>query len=73
MMKECPNCKEEIEYLEVSKQIEGTQQLSMLDKKEPLHPIEWKPPEEQYEPLIYTCHKCLVEIDDKTLEEWGVK
>ena len=73
MSKKCPNCDEKIEYLEVSKQIEGTQQLSDLDRKEPLYPIQWKPPEEQKEPVIHTCPVCLAEIEDETLEEWGLK
>lgn len=82
-MKKCPNCKKEITYLNVSKQIEGTQPLidpdnsiNWLEKyyrgKDPLYPIQWKPPEEQYEPVIYTCPLCLVEIEDKTLNEWGL-
>lgn len=70
----CPNCDEKIEYLEVSQQIEGTLGLPEDDIKEPFAPIvQWKPPEEQKEPLIYTCPVCLVEIEDDTLNLWGVK
>lgn len=54
MSKKCPNCNEKIDHLQVSKQIEGSQQLS-----EPIQPIQWKPPEEQKEPVIYTCPLCL--------------
>ncbi len=71
MKRKCPNCNEKIEYLQVSKQIEGTQDLSCLDKKEPEHPIVWN--EDQKEPLIYTCPECMVEIEDETLEEQKVK
>lgn len=67
MSKKCPNCNEKIDHLQVSKQIEGSQQLS-----EPIQPIQWKPPEEQKEPVIYTCHVCLAEIEDETLKEWGL-
>jgi hypothetical protein len=69
--KKCPNCKAKIEHMEVSKQIEGSQRISCVDKIEPLHPIVWK--EEQNEPIIYNCPLCHTEIDDKTLKEWGVK
>ncbi len=83
MTKKCPNCKGKIDYLQVSKQIEGTQPLSDPDNrinylevffrgKEPLYPIQWKPPEEQKEPLVHTCPLCLVEIEDNTLVEWGL-
>ncbi len=72
MSKECPHCKEKIEYLEVSKQIEGTRQLSDPEFIQ-IYPIQWKPVEEQKEPLIYTCHVCLAEIEDETLEAWGLK
>ncbi len=70
MSKECPNCKKEIEYLEVSKQIEGSR---YLPDKQGAHLIVWKMPEEQKEPEIYTCPECLAEIEDETLEEWGLK
>ncbi len=70
MSKRCPNCNEKITYLQVSKQMEGSQRLP--EEGEQLHPIEWKPPEEQKEPLIYTCPECLVEIEDETLKEWGL-
>ena len=74
MSKKCPNCEEKIEYLEVSQQIEGTLGLQEDVIKEPFAPIvQWKPPEEQDEPLIYTCPVCLAEIEDETLEEWGLK
>lgn len=72
MKKKCPNCGKDISYLEVSKQIEGSVKLSDLDKLEPLYPIEWKPPQEQEEPIIFTCPECLTEIEDETLEEWGL-
>lgn len=70
MSKECPHCKKEIVYLEVSKQMEG---IRYLPDALGAHDIVWKPEQEQYEPEIYTCPVCLVEIEDDTLEEWGVK
>lgn len=73
MTKKCPHCKKRITFLKVSKQIEGTVTLSDLGKKEPLYPIQWRPPEEQYEPEIFTCPVCQVEIDDEILIEWGLK
>jgi hypothetical protein len=64
MTKQCPYCEEKIEYLEVSKQIEGTQRVSGLQN------IEWN--EEQKEPVIYSCPVCLAEIGDETIEKWGL-
>lgn len=70
MSKECPNCKEKIEYLKVSKQIEGCRYLPDAQGK---HDIVWKMPDKQLEPEIYTCPECNTEIEDKTMEEWGMK
>ncbi|MDP2755443.1 MAG: hypothetical protein Q8P40_13780 [Nitrospirota bacterium] len=39
MNKECPNCKEMIEYLKVSRQIEG---LQCLPDKHGVYDIAWK-------------------------------
>lgn len=66
--RKCPHCGERIEYLEVSKQIEGSLLLS-----EPQSNIEWRSPEEQTEPEIYTCPVCLVEIEEETLKEWDLR
>lgn len=68
--RKCPNCDEEIEELQVSRQIEGKQSLTLIDKMEPEHSIEWN--EEQVEPYIYTCPMCHVDIEEQTLKEWGV-
>lgn len=65
MSKKCPNCEEDIEYLNVSKQLEGRQFLDGLQD------IEWN--EEQKEPVVYTCPACQAEIEDETLEEWGLR
>lgn len=66
--KKCPHCGEEIEYLKVSKQIEGKLLLCF----EPQYPLEWKPPEDQLEPEVYTCPACQSEIESETLEDWGI-
>ncbi len=70
MSKKCPNCKENIEYLKVSKQIEGCR---LFADAQGAHCIVWKMPEEQKEPEIYTCPVCQAEIEDEILEEWGMK
>lgn len=70
MSEKCPNCNEKIEYLKVSKQIEG---IRCLPDKQGVHDIVWKPPDKQLEPVVCTCPICQVEIEDEVLEEWGVK
>lgn len=68
MSKECPKCKEKIDFLKVEKQIEG----KLLLFVEPQYPIEWKPPEDQLKPEIYTCPACQAEIESEVLEDWGI-
>lgn len=62
-VKKCPNCGEELDQLNLSKQIEGTYHFGRED------PWEW---DGQGEPIVYTCPLCHTEIDDETLKDWDV-
>lgn len=82
MKRKCPKCGKEIEWLEASKEIQGSVELpdeimKGLSRSESfpfrilsIAPIKWKP--EQTGDVIYTCPECLEEIDVETLREWGL-
>ena len=75
MKRKCPYCGKEISWLEVSKQIEGSVELpdAILQDTRAENLVKWKPPEDQVEPVIYSCPECLNVIDnDKVLREWGL-